>query len=269
MELTAVSALHFSVAELTGILERCFQDYFVPFSLTPEAFALRFSSEGVSLEASRVWLRGDEPVAIALINRRANTARLGAFAIIPAYRGKGLARGLLSPLCESIKAQGITHFYLEVLRENSAAIALYRSLGFHLTQGLWGFKGDVRGVHINGELNAATTDELLRAVWSAPAEHIPWQLDPLSLPLLPCQVFREDSGAWAAITTNAPIPQLRFLFVEPTSRGQGHARQMLQHLNARYPGISTPVAVPEHFAPLFAAAGYQPLAITQYGMVQR
>jgi hypothetical protein len=95
-------------------------------------------------------------------------AHLLSFQLIAA---KGWHVACCPPLCESIKAQGITHFYLEVLRENSAAIALYRSLGFHLTQGLWGFKGDVRGVHINGELNAATTDELLRAVWSACGAH--------------------------------------------------------------------------------------------------
>jgi hypothetical protein len=46
MELTAVSALHFSAAILTDILERCFQDYFVPFSLTPEALPSALALKG-------------------------------------------------------------------------------------------------------------------------------------------------------------------------------------------------------------------------------
>ncbi|MGR5943762.1 GNAT family N-acetyltransferase [Enterobacter sp. C4G1] len=268
MELTAVSALHFSAAILTDILERCFQDYFVPFSLTPEAFAQRFGSEGLSYEDSCVWLRGDEPVAIALITRRAGAARLGAFAILPEYRGKGLARGMLTPLFAALKAKGISPFYLEVIHENTAAIALYEALGFRVSQGLWGFKGGTADVPMSGELREATLHDLLRVVWSAPGEHMPWQLDPLSLPLIPCEIISDGTGAWAAITTPGTKPLLQFLFVEPGSRGQGHARRMLQNLSALYPGICTPVAVPERFAPLFTSAGYQPLAITQFEMTQ-
>lgn len=268
MELTAVSALHFSAAMLTDILERCFQDYFVPFSLTPEAFSLRFGSEGISYEDSCVWLRGDEPVAIALITRRAGAARLGAFAILPEYRGKGLARGMLTPLFAAQKAKGISRFYLEVIHENTAAIALYEALGFRVSQGLWGFKGEITDVPMSGELREATLNDLLRAVWSAPHEHTPWQLDPLSLPLMPCEIISDGAGAWAAITAHSTKPLLRFLFVEPASRGKGHARRMLQNLSALHPGICTPVAVPERFAPLFTSTGYQPLAITQFEMTQ-
>ena len=94
MELTAVSALHFSAAILTDILERCFQDYFVPFSLTPEAFAQRFGSEGLSYEDSCVWLRGDEPVAIRPYHAPRGCSPAGCVCYPPRNTvAKGLARG--------------------------------------------------------------------------------------------------------------------------------------------------------------------------------
>lgn len=110
MGLTAVSALHFSFAELTDILERCFEDYFVPVSLTPDAFALRFRAEGMSVEDSCVWTVDGEPAAIAIITRRANAARLAAFAISPAFRGKGLAKPMLAPLFETLKRAVLNAF---------------------------------------------------------------------------------------------------------------------------------------------------------------
>ncbi len=43
----------------------------------------------MSLVDSRVWLAGDEPAAIAIVARRGSAARLAAFALRPAWRGKG------------------------------------------------------------------------------------------------------------------------------------------------------------------------------------
>lgn len=267
MKLTAVSALHFSFTELTDILGRCFQNYFVPFSLTPEAFALRFGSEGMSVEDSCVWLQNGEPVAIAIIARRDSLARLAAFAIIPDLRGKGLARAMLAPLFAALKTKGVTRFYLEVIAENHAGIALYTSLGFRDSQALHGFKGSSPENALGAKLHTASPDALNRAVFSAPSQATPWQLDPLALRSLPCTVLNTGQGSWAAITTHGPAPQLRYLFVEPASRGKGEAQRMLQILCEQYPGISTPVSGPERLTPLFLAAGYAQMEITQREMI--
>ena len=90
MELTAVSATQFSVAQLTTILCDCFEDYLVPVTLSVEVFVQRFSAEGLSLLDSCVWLDGDVPAAMAVVARRGDEARLAAFAVRPAYRGKGV-----------------------------------------------------------------------------------------------------------------------------------------------------------------------------------
>lgn len=264
MPFTTVPAYALSITALTEILGRCFQDYFVPFTLTPEQFAARFIAEGLSFADSCVWYADNEPVAIALITRRGNRARLAAFAIQPGWRGKGLTKPMLGALFAGLK--DVTSLSLEVIRENAPAIALYESLGFSIARELCGYQGKL--VEPVDALAAGSLDGLLCAVYRGPAENTPWQLDPLSFPSLPCQVVKDGEHAWGVIATLTATPQLRYLFVDPAYRHQGLARQLLQKINAQYPGIGTPVAIPATFASLFEGAGYQEMVITQYEMVR-
>ena len=118
MELTAVSATQFSVAQLTTILCDCFEDYLVPVTLSVEVFVQRFSAEGLSLLDSCVWLDGDVPAAMAVVARRGDEARLAAFAVRPAYRGKGVGRRLMSPLIDALREQGVRRMWLGGVRAN-------------------------------------------------------------------------------------------------------------------------------------------------------
>ena len=139
MELTAVPATQFSSVQLTDILNACFEAYLVPVTQSVEGFVQRFSAEGMSLVDSRVWLAGDEPAAIAIVARRGSAARLAAFALRPAWRGKGLGRKLMQELLMLLQQQGIETVFLEVIRDNHAAVALYQSLGFTRRYGLCGY----------------------------------------------------------------------------------------------------------------------------------
>lgn len=264
MPFTAVPAYALSITELTDILGRCFQDYFVPFTLTPEHFAARFIAEGLSFADSCVWFADNEPVAIALITRRGNRARLAAFAIQPGWRGKGLTKPMLSVLFAGLTE--VTSLSLEVIRENRPAIALYQSLGFCVARELCGYQG--KRVEPRTELADGSLDGLLCAVYRGPAENTPWQLDPLCFPSLPCRVVKDGEHAWGVIATLTATPQLRYLFVDPAHRRQGLARKLLQKINAQYPGIGTPVAVPSAFSSLFEGAGFKEMVIAQYEMVR-
>lgn len=139
MALIAVPATGFSSEQLSTILSDCFEDYLVPVSLPVAVFVQRFGSEGLSLLDSCVWLDGGTPAAIAIVARRGDEARLAAFAVRPAWRGKGMGRRLMTPLMASLRKQGVRRMWLEVIRENYAAVALYQSLGFVVHHGLCGF----------------------------------------------------------------------------------------------------------------------------------
>lgn len=266
MNLTAISALHYSSEQLSAILGECFEGYRVPFSLPPERFALRFGAEDISLPDSCVWLNEDVPVAVAIIARRAESARIAAFALRPAWRGMGMGKKLLEPLVQGLRTKGVRQMWLEVITDNEAGVGLYRSLGFELRQVLRGYQGDAYsgvGDNLLREVNP------LELVWRAAAEvksTLPWQLDPLSIITLPCRVFEYRKHAYAAVSTLMDTPQLRFVYVEPEYRRKGFAREMLMTLNHHFPGLTTSVAVPESFTPLFIAAGYTTMDISQFEM---
>ncbi|HBR7689918.1 TPA: GNAT family N-acetyltransferase [Klebsiella pneumoniae] len=283
MELTAVPATQFSSVQLTDILNACFEAYLVPVTQSVEGFVQRFSAEGMSLVDSRVWLAGDEPAAIAIVARRGSAARLAAFALRPAWRGKGLGRKLMQELLMLLQQQGIETVFLEVIRDNHAAVALYQSLGFTRRYGLCGYLSTELLPPVPGVLQLYPTLSLLRRAIEESNSQLPWLLDPLTFATLPCQVVTLEQRAFAVLTTAGSRPVLSFLWVEPAARRQGLARELLMALAPaarrqglarellmalaqQFPGIGTSVTVPETFTPLFAAAGYTPLSLQQYEM---
>ncbi|HDG7813712.1 TPA: GNAT family N-acetyltransferase [Klebsiella quasipneumoniae] len=266
MELTAVPATQFSSVQLTDILNACFEAYLVPVTQSVEGFVQRFSAEGMSLIDSRVWLAGDEPAAIAIVARRGNMARLAAFALRPAWRGKGLGRKLMQELLTFLQQQEIETVSLEVIRHNHAAVALYQSLGFTRRYGLCGYLSAEPLAAAPGVLQPYPILALLRRAVEESNSQLPWLMDPLTFTTLPCRVVTLEQRAFAVLSTSGSRPVLQFLWVEPAARRQGLAQALLMALAQQFPGIGTSVTVPETFTPLFAAAGYAPLSLQQYEM---
>lgn len=266
MELTAVPATQFSSVQLTDILNACFEAYLVPVTQSVEGFVQCFSAEGMSLIDSRVWLAGDEPAAIAIVARRGNMARLAAFALRPAWRGKGLGRKLMQELLTFLQQQEIETVSLEVIRDNHAAVALYQSLGFTRRYGLCGYLSAEPLAAAPGVLQPYPILALLRRAVEESNSQLPWLMDPLTFATLPCRVVTLEQRAFAVLSTSGSRPVLQFLWVEPAARRQGLAQALLMALALQFPGIGTSVTVPETFTPLFAAAGYAPLSLQQYEM---
>lgn len=266
MDLTAVPATQFSSVQLTDILNACFEAYMVPVTQSVEGFIQRFSAEGMSLIDSRVWLAGDEPAAIAIVARRGNMARLAAFALRPAWRGKGLGRKLMQELLTFLQQQEIETVSLEVIRDNHAAVALYQSLGFTRRYGLCGYLSAEPLAAAPGVLQPYPILALLRRAVEESNSQLPWLMDPLTFATLPCRVVTLEQRAFAVLSTSGSRPVLQFLWVEPAARRQGLAQALLMALAQQFPGIGTSVTVPETFTPLFAAAGYAPLSLQQYEM---
>lgn len=266
MELTAVSATQFSVAQLTTILSDCFEDYLVPVTLSVEVFVQRFSAEGLSLLDSCVWLDGDVPAAMAVVARRGDEARLAAFAMRPAYRGKGVGRRLMGALLDALREQGVRRMWLEVIRDNHAAVALYHSLGFEVRHGLCGYLSAQTASEESSVLQEYDVLALTRRAGAELNGQLPWLMDPLTFTTLPCRALSLHQQAFAVLATLSSRPQLQFLWGEPAARGRGLGREMLMTLARQFPGLGTSVTIPERFTPLFQAAGYTPGVLKQYEM---
>jgi ribosomal protein S18 acetylase RimI-like enzyme len=67
-------------------------------------------------------------------NDRTCHAHVGVLGIgiIPAFRGKGLGRELMTAAIAKARAKGLTRIELTVREQNTNAVALYKKLGFEL-----------------------------------------------------------------------------------------------------------------------------------------
>ena len=78
----------------------------------------------------------DVPVGTISLTRTGDVGEIGNVAVLPEYRGQGIAGALLeTALGYGERVQGMTLFTLEVRAGNAAAIHLYESAGFR-TEGL-------------------------------------------------------------------------------------------------------------------------------------
>lgn len=71
-----------------------------------------------------------DAAGFAVFQQAADQAELTMLAVAPQARRSGIARTLLSAGAEQLFAEGITALFLEVGASNTAARALYASMGF-------------------------------------------------------------------------------------------------------------------------------------------
>ena len=92
----------------------------------------------VDIEAERrrgvteAWVArdGERIVGFAFLQVVADEAELHTIGVDRARRRRGVGRALLERAVEAVRARGAACLFLEVARDNAAAIALYEALGF-------------------------------------------------------------------------------------------------------------------------------------------
>ena len=71
-------------------------------------------------------------IGLILCRAAADEAEILTFAVLPAYRQKGIGQILLQTAIESLGSQEIDRIFLEVAKNNQAAISLYSNAGFSI-----------------------------------------------------------------------------------------------------------------------------------------
>jgi ribosomal protein S18 acetylase RimI-like enzyme len=123
----------------TAFLES-FADYFVQMSMSETQFAEHLANNGVRHDCSVGAFDGEQMVGILLNGiddwQDILTAYDAGTGVIPAYRGQGIAGHMLEFAMPLLREQGIKQCLLEVIRDNTPAIKVYRRLGFTETRSL-------------------------------------------------------------------------------------------------------------------------------------
>ena len=136
LELKMLSASFLN--QLHRAFELSFEGYQVRVANDLEALKYRLNKVGADLNLSpAIWYK-DEVLAF-LIQAVGNysgvkTAYNAGTGVLPAYRGKGMAKDLYHFAIEKNKSIGIEQCLLEVIDTNTPAIKVYKKLGFKSTR---------------------------------------------------------------------------------------------------------------------------------------
>lgn len=131
-----VSAATVSLEAYAAAINASFEGYPVQIAFSAPMLSRRVRFEQHDLESSLVALDGDETVGVAGLAVRGERGWVSGFAVVPAWRRRGLGRRLMSALLERAHAYELRQLSLDVLAGNDAAIRLYKDAGMRITRDL-------------------------------------------------------------------------------------------------------------------------------------
>ena len=129
-------AAGYSLVQLAELVTAAFHGYAVPVNETPARLARLIRVQGLDLANSVVVRCGGQLVGVSFLGLRNTRAWVSAFGIIPAFRGRGLARRLLDQLIVQARSAGAHDVRLEVLVGNPLARRVYLQSGFRVQREL-------------------------------------------------------------------------------------------------------------------------------------
>jgi GNAT superfamily N-acetyltransferase len=123
-------AANYSLVQLAELVTAAFHGYALPVFETPARLARLVRMQGLDLAHSVVIHSGGQLVGVSFLGLRNTHAWVSAFGIVPAFRGRGLAKRLMDHIFDQARAVGAQDVRLEVLVGNVAARRVYGQSGF-------------------------------------------------------------------------------------------------------------------------------------------
>ncbi len=133
---TLKPAASLSIEDLSALVTRCYEAYYVPVSFDAATYARMINAWNLDLERSRVVVADGRPVAIAMLGVRGTRGWIGGMGVVPEARGAGHGRAVMEAVLAEARGAGVTQVDLEVLVQNSPAFRIYEALGFRDTRPL-------------------------------------------------------------------------------------------------------------------------------------
>jgi ribosomal protein S18 acetylase RimI-like enzyme len=99
------------------------------------------SRNHIDLEASQVMVNNQDMIGVGMLAMRGNQGWIGGLGVRKQYRRQGYARQLMETMLQVGQAHGLAQIQLEVIRGNTGAYLLYKSLGFRVLRQLFLVEG--------------------------------------------------------------------------------------------------------------------------------
>lgn len=95
------------------------------------AAAFRQLIESPGMRA-HIFHQSDQPIGFCLYRTVLDEAELVSIAVDPVFQGSGLSHQIMTHMIEALKSQQVQRLFLEVRKDNKAAIKLYEKSGFNI-----------------------------------------------------------------------------------------------------------------------------------------
>lgn len=270
MPLTLTPASEFSIPQLADLLTRGFEGYLIPIHIDKTALLTMLRRDGIDLTESRVLIKDEEPIGVALIARRGWTSRLAAMGIVSHARSGGVGTWAMQSLIEQARDRGEKSMVLEVIEQNTAAVKLYEKVGFKTTRRLLGYKLENPQVESDDELTEIDIRELARLVAYHGLKDLPWQLSGATIMqhTPPSRAFRLNDAYCLISNPEAEHVAIWSVLVKARSRGAGLSPVLMRALFAKFPNKTwhVPALYPEEICAVFDQVGMKREEISQWQM---
>jgi len=115
---------------LAELFTAAYAGYLVPITVTAEGLRFMAAAYDFDREASLVAVRDDELVGLVNIGVRGTEGWIGGLGVVAGARRRGTGRRLMEAVHDQARARGVERVWLEVIVENTQAVALYEQLGY-------------------------------------------------------------------------------------------------------------------------------------------
>ena len=237
-------ASEFPVSQLADLFTRGFEGYFVPVNITEVVLLTMLRRDSIDLSASRVFIKENKPIGLALIARRGWTSRLAAMGIISTARNSGAGTWTMERLIEEARTRGDKEMVLEVIEQNTAGVKLYQKVGFKTIRRLVGYKLENPQIESEENLQEVDIRELSRLVTYHGLKDLPWQLSGVTIAhhTPPSRAFRLNDAYCLISDPEAEHVSISSVLVKARSRGAGLRKCLKSHDFANLRSINRIIA---------------------------
>jgi GNAT superfamily N-acetyltransferase len=159
------------LAERVELFNAGYEGYVVPMHIDDAALNWMVDKLDFDLNASQVAYRDGAAVGFANLAARGDEGWVGGVGVVTSARRTGVGEALMEALHEQARERGLKRVWLEVIVENTGAVALYEKLGYELVQDVevWMLDGAPEE-HAEHDAREVPAGEI-----ELPAQHEPWQ----------------------------------------------------------------------------------------------
>ncbi|HEY3578463.1 MAG TPA: GNAT family N-acetyltransferase [Gaiellaceae bacterium] len=159
-----------SLGERAELFTAAYEGYLMPMHIDEAALGWMQEKFDFNLEASRIAYRNDEPIGLVNLGVRDADGWIGGVGVVGSARREGVGEALMRAAHDEARWRGIERVWLEVIVENTSALALYEKLGYTVVQDVevWTLPG-AQGDHGGREVPVPDAKAQL------PERHEPWQ----------------------------------------------------------------------------------------------